>query len=157
MEKLDIDFSEKNIPSCSLFSYKRSLLAEIDRFKDAIRWRVFHFKKPKSKNNKETYGLKSKNKAPADVDLVEFERRMYELVKETKFEQTKKSNIDKRKQQILNLIKSKNMIVVKSDKTNNSYLISPDEYFQLMERELNKDYKIDSENAVENMINENAN
>ena len=25
-----------------------------------------------------------------------------------------------------------------------------------MERELNKDYKIDSENAVENMINENA-
>ena len=84
MEKLEIDFSEKNIPFCSLWSYKRNLLMDIERFKENLRWRVFFFKHPKQINKKESYGLRTRKQAPFDADLEEFERHLYEMVPQIK-------------------------------------------------------------------------
>ena len=52
MEELKIEFSEKNIPLCSLWNCKRSLLAEVGRFKERLRWKTVHFKNLNPKKNK---------------------------------------------------------------------------------------------------------
>ena len=53
-------------------------------------------------------------------------------------------------------IKGRNRILVKSDKTNNYYYMTPDEYYTLVERERNKEYKKDEEMKTEEIINKNT-
>ena len=101
----------------------------------------------------ETYGLKTMKTATPDPDLVELERRMYEIVTEIKFKQSRQTYIEKRMRKILRQISEKQMLVIKSDKTNNYYFMTPEEYYGLMEKELHKEYKIDKENSIEDKIN----
>ena len=156
MEKLEIDFSEKNIPLCSLWSYKRNLLMDIERFKENLRWRVFFFKHPKHINKRESYGLRTRKQAPSDADLEEFERRLYEMISQVKFRKIRKSKLMYKMENIIKDIRAKNMITVRSDKTNNLFLLKPEEYYELLNRELNKQYKKDNNNVVGNKINDNA-
>ena len=94
--------------------------------------------------------------APPDPDLVELERRMYEIVTDIKFKQSRQTYIEKRMKKLLRQISEKQMLVIKSDKTNNYYFMTPEEYYGLMEKELHKEYKIDKENSIEDKINKNA-
>ena len=156
METIDINFSTKNIPLCNLWTYKRSLLNEIERFRENLRWRVFYFKRPDKKKKIQTYGLKTKFNAPQDPDLMEFERRLMDIIKEVKFKEVKWTDTEVKMKRILKIIKQRNMIVTSSDKTNNFYLVKPEEYYRLMDRELNKEYKKDEGGTIENSINMNT-
>ena len=156
METIDINFSTKNIPLCNLWTYKRSLLNEIERFRENLRWRVFYFKRPDKKKKIQTYGLKTKFNAPQDPDLMEFERRLMDIIKEVKFKEVKWTDTEVKMKRILKIIKQRNMIVTRSDKTNNFYLVKPEEYYRLMDRELNKEYKKDEGGTIENSINMNT-
>ena len=138
MEKLEISFSEKNIPLCNLWTYKRSLLTEIERFKENLRWKIFFFKRPDLVNKKDYFGLKTPRSAPHDLELDEFERRLYNMVTQIKFRKVRTSKLNHQMQSILKMIHQKKMITVKSDKTSNFFLVKPDDYYKLMNRELNK-------------------
>ena len=156
MEKLEINFSEKNIPLCNLWTYKRSLLTEIERFKENLRWKIFFFKRPELVNKKDYFGLKTPRSAPHDPELDEFERRLYNMVTQIKFRKVRMSKLNREMKSILKMIHQKKMITVKSDKTSNFFLVKPEDYYKLMNRELNKQYKKDDYNRVEHKINKNA-
>ena len=93
MEKLEIDFADKNMPLCDVWSYKKSLLMDIERFKENLRWGVFFFKQPKQINKEESYGLRTRKQAPFDPDLDEFERHLNEIDTHIKFRKIKKSKL----------------------------------------------------------------
>ena len=59
-KKLELPFSERNIVHANLWSYRRTLLSEIKKFRERIRWRTLFHKKPeiKSSRAKKNYGLK---------------------------------------------------------------------------------------------------
>ena len=100
--------------------------------------------------------MRTRKQAPFDADLEEFERRLYEMIPQIKFRKIRKSKLIYKMEKIIKDIKAKNMITVRSDKTNNLFLLKPDEYYELLNRELNKQYKKDHNNVVANKINENA-
>ena len=129
---------------------------EIERFKENLRWKVFHFKRPRKNSTLPTYGLKTKKQAPSDQDLNEFERRLSGMVSEIKFKKVKMTKIEFKMKEKLKKIRNQDKIVCKSDKTNNYYLVDPEEYFTLINRELNKEYKKDELHSIENAINTNT-
>ena len=88
---------------------------------------AFFTKKPEMKRKIESYGLKSKRAAPSDPDLMEFERQLYEMVRNVKFKRVKMTELEKHMKNTLKVVKQKGKVVVRSDKTNNHYLISPEE------------------------------
>ena len=157
MRLLNVPFSEKNIVRSNIYSYKRALLNEVEKFVERIRWRVWAFKNPeKVTKKKETYGLKTFNYAPNDSDLVEFEIRLYTIVRNVRFEDVPPNKLQREMKRLLKKIHKDKMMVAKSDKTGNFYQINPNEYFQLMSREVNKEYKMDQDSTTEKLINRNA-
>ena len=79
----------------------------MDRFKDNLRWKVLFYKKPNMKRKMESYGLKSKRSAPSDPDLLEFERQLYEMVRNVKFKKVKMTEIEKQMKHSLKVVKQK--------------------------------------------------
>ena len=61
MEKFNIIYSKKNIPTASIAQYKLMLTSEIKKVIKRMQWKVLEFlvKLDSNSNKKETYGFKS--------------------------------------------------------------------------------------------------
>ena len=129
MRKIEFPFSEKNIVHTNLWSYRRALLSEVEKFKERVRWRTFFHNKPelKSSNTKMTYGLKTPRSVESDQDLKEFERRLDEIVKNVTFKEVLPSKIQAQMKTALRNIKKEGMVVVRADKTSSYYAMNPSE------------------------------
>ena len=51
-------------------------------------------------------------------------------------------------------IDKQKLMIIPADKTSNNYLVPPSKYKKLLKKEVQKDYKRESELEVENVINE---
>ena len=71
----------KNIPLHSFKEYKLQLRDSCGRFIHNLRWRCFHYIKKTKKNDKETFGFRSTNSAPAILELRKLEESLYDLVR----------------------------------------------------------------------------
>ena len=67
MEKFNIIYSKKNIPTASIAQYKLMLTSEIKKVIKRMQWKVLEFlvKLDSNSNKKETYGFKSLKCRPA--------------------------------------------------------------------------------------------
>ena len=158
-EKLEIDYSMKNIPLSDQDEYKLQLLHKTREFLRRVRIKAYFFEKYENEENeemekkKETYGFKSHFNPPASKCLLEFERLMIDMVKNVKFRRYSNSFQDKMKQDIKKINKS-NKVVVMADKTTNIYLLSKEEYENLLLKNVTKNYKKASEKTVDTINKE---
>ena len=66
MEKFNISYSKKNIPTASTAQYKLMLTSKIEKVIKRMRWKVLEFlgKLDSNSNKNETYGFKSLKRPP---------------------------------------------------------------------------------------------
>ena len=114
-----------------------------------IRWTSFHFLNPiQTRNSKETYGFPSTKPAPQVAELKDFENKLFDLTKNITFNQCNNSCQTKLKDDAKNINDEKRMIVA-ADKTNNFYKVRKDEYDELLQKHITKDYKKTDEKAFD--------
>ena len=86
MEKVNLDYSTKNIPVPSRNLYQQMVIAKTQKFIHNARWKAHFFLNPqKNSNTKNYFGFKSTNPAPSVLQFKFFEDQLVKLVKNIKF------------------------------------------------------------------------
>ena len=82
MEKVELNYSTKNIPISNRTQYKMLLVQKMNVFLRNLRWKAhFYLNPPKTKVSKEYYGFKSDKNAPPPVKLFKnFEKDLIAVV-----------------------------------------------------------------------------
>ena len=155
MDTFQFDYSTKNIPYAKLDSYTRRLIEKTEKFIRSLRWRAYFYLHPEAKSKqKETYGFNSRKTPPVIEEMRTFENRMAETIKNIEFKKCDNSFQQKLKKD-LNKIKSEEHLIVKADKTTNYYKMKKTNYNELLNKNIQKDYrKMDA--STEKSINEEA-
>lgn len=160
MEKLNFNYSMKNIPIPSNKSYKLKLVEKIELVVKRIRWKAYFFledEKQKKKGQqtttikKETYGFRSKACPKPLKELESFETDLFDIIKTLKFRHTNNKFQNKLKKDIRKINESPNVLVF-ADKTSNIYELKPDEHRKLLSNNITKTYKKAPE-RIEDAIN----
>ena len=141
LEKVNFDYSLKNIPICGHKEYTKKLLHQTDKFIRNLRWRTFFYLNPKAKSNeKKTYGFNSYNNPPSIPELKQFEDGLISIVKNVQFRQVKNTFQNKIREDTKNIKKDSNLFVP-ADKTHNFYKLTKEQYNHLLDKEIQKEYK----------------
>ena len=143
-------YSTKNIPIPSRKVYLKCLISKAESFIRNVRWKTFFFLNPEIKGEtKETYGFKSSKSPPRIHELKEFEDGILGLVQNIEFKNpNSNNNLQKQLSSDVQKIKKDDKLYVPADKTTNFYKVSPDKYNDLMQQNINKDYKKTSTKSV---------
>ena len=142
MEKVNFNYSIKNIPIPDERTYKIILVEKIEAVLKRMRWKALFFNRKDDDNKTEiqTYGLKSDN-CPAQVkELSAFEDDLIQLVKKIKFRKVN-STLQKRMNKDAKAVKSSTKLYTSADKTSNMYKLDTEEYNKLVTNSITKDYK----------------
>ena len=93
MEKSEIKYSLKNIPTPSKESYRLNVVDKIKSLVKRMRWRAFYYLNQQKCDNeiKETFDFKSRKCAPPYCDLTPFEKDSSDMVTSLKFRHVKDS------------------------------------------------------------------
>lgn len=151
MDQIKIHYSTKNIPCPSEGAYKRKLIEKTEKLIRRMRWRAFFFLHPEAKTeNKETFGFNSRQTPPIIDEMTTFEKRMTNIIQDSelrkstnKFQNDLKDDLQK--------IKEDEHIIVKADKTTNYYKMQKEEYKSLLEKNVQKEYKISTAAKIDSM------
>ena len=87
MEQVNFGQSLKNIPTPDAKTYRESLIESLDKVIKSCRWKAKCFLKPFSKQNKETFGLKSIKSPEAIPELKNFENDLIHMAQNIEFRQ----------------------------------------------------------------------
>ena len=154
MDKIIFEHSAKNIPLGENKVYLEMLIQAIEKFSRNISWRCFFKLNPELKSRaKEYFGFNSTRAPPRILELKEFEEALAKLLRNIKFRKRSNPFLAKLKDEIKKINKQKNMIIP-ADKTSNNYLVPPTQYEKLLAKEVQKDYKLESEINVRNVNSE---
>ena len=117
------------------------MIYAVEKFGKELTWRAWHKLNPNAKTtNKETFDLKS-TKAPPNVpELKPFKEGLAKLVKNVKFKERSNTFMSKLNMEIKK-ISSKKELIVPAGKTFNNYLLPTKTYTDLIEKEIQKNYK----------------
>ena len=141
MEKINFNYSLKNIPVPSKSSYKLKLIDKIESVIKRMRWKAhFFINGDSTETKKETYGFKSKQYPSQIKELDMFEKDLFELVKSVKFRNSNDEFQNEIKDDI-NKIKSSSNVFIPADKTTNMYELTPKEYKKLLRNNVTKTYR----------------
>ena len=144
MDKVELNYSTKNIPIHNRKEYQLSVLQKTRVFLRNLRWKAFFFLKPKSKiQNKDNYGFKSEKNAPIVPEMKKFEEDLINLVQNIKFKNPSEfsSEFQKKLSQDIKKINENPNVIVKGDKTTNHYSIGKNEYQEVLQNTITKEYK----------------
>jgi len=73
MEKINLNYSTKNIPLPSRNEYMKRLIKKTEHFLRRLRWKAHYFLHGQEEtSNKEMYGFRSKNSPPKINELTPF-------------------------------------------------------------------------------------
>ena len=122
MEKLDIDYSLKNIPIPSNESYLIKLIEKIESVVKRMRWRAHFFLQEKHESDirREDFGFKSKITPPQCEHMEAFEKELLNIIPNIKSRSVKDAFQKRLKEDILKIKQSPNVFVF-ADKTSNIY------------------------------------
>ena len=163
LKPFNLDYSLKNIPIGIKYVYKQKMYQKVYKFIQNLRWKAFWYLNNHSDNlvnidnpdnsevsnssdslfssNNFNYScFPSKHSAPECEHLKHFEYDLYLLVKSIEFRKSSSAFQKKMAKDIKTINGSKDLIV-SSDKTNNFYFISKNEYDHLLQKNLTKNYK----------------
>ena len=154
MKQLNFGTSLKNIPV--LENKKEHRIQTIQAthiFVNKCRWAAKNALKPMGKEVKENYGFRSIEAAKKVPELVPFEKRLFELVKNIKYKDPKrpKPELQRKLAKDVACIRKETKVIVASDKTSNYYLVDKEEYKNMIEKDIQKVYKKASDNTEEVM------
>ena len=144
MEKLSYDYSLKDIPMPSESSYRIKLVEKIESVLRRMRWKAWFLLKEQcaTKPSKKTYGFKSRSFPEQCIELEQFEKDVFNVVKivefnnkRDKFQAQLKNDIDKTKH-CLNIF-----CRMFAEKTSKMYKMIPKEYQKLFKENITVIYK----------------
>ena len=153
MQKINFNYSLKNIPIPSKTSYRLKLIEEIESVIKRMRWKAFFHLKENGKNEMETenFGFKSKNCPLQCKELKNFEKDLYNIITCIKYRKSEDCFQTKMKEDISKIKASPNVLVF-ANKTTNIYQVSPSKYNKLLNDNITKTYK-KSTDRLEKSIN----
>ena len=140
IEKVNWNYSTKNIPVPSEISQLLKLTEKIELVIKKMRWKAIYCSDGKGRRNQtEWYGIRP-TRCPGKVnELVPFEKDLIALVKNVKFRKVK--NHFQKLQQDIKMIRTSEKTVTLVDKTNNMYRLSKDRYNILLNNSITSTYK----------------
>ena len=141
MDKVNLGYSTKNIPIPGKKDYLTRLISSAERIIRAVRWKTFFYLNPEAKvEKKQTFGFGT-TKIPKFIpELKEFEDEMTKLVQDIEFKSAN-SAFQKQLSKDIADIKENTHLLVAADKTTNFYKVGTDQYDNLLQNNINKDYK----------------
>ena len=151
MEKVNLDYSTKNIRLPGKNEYLKRFIEKTEHFIRRMRWKAYHFLNGTESTASESYGFKSRNSSPQIGELLPFEEAMAKLIQNIKFKDTKCSFQRKLNSDIKNKIKKPNTLLIPADKTTNFYAMNPSSYDKLIKENVTKTYKKSNDELVEKL------
>ena len=142
MEKLNYNYSFKNIPALTKMSYQLVLIEKIESVIKRMRWKAHFFLNADNKENntKTSFGFKSRYHLPPCNKLEHFEKGLLNIISNVKFTNNKNS-FQKKLRADKTEIKNSRNIYVFADKTNNVYKMPTSEHNKLLKENVTKTYK----------------
>ena len=142
MEKTRLSYSTKNIPVPRRKLYQQVFISKLCKFQHKVRWKTFIYLHPEKfkPTDKETYKFNSTDSAPYCLELDEFETKLENLLTGIKFGRLP-NLFQKKVRRDQNRIREENRLYVKGDKTSNIYLMEAEDYCNLVDKEVQKEYK----------------
>ena len=151
MEQVNFGYSTKNIPVPNNDVYLQILLTKWRKFTQNARKEAEHFlKKTVTKSEKETYGFRSTNSASVVPLFKPFEDAFNDVIKNVKFGR-KLNHFQQQLRQDVKKINSEKRAHVKGDKSSFHYLLGKEPYNKLIKSEIEKDYRIVSEDEIKDV------
>ena len=155
MDKVNFDYSLKNIPIPDQNNYLKSLIDKTQKFFQRIRWKVYWIDKEKNDDiQKEKYGFKTEKCAPQHHELVKFENDIMNIIQNIEY-RPEKTKFQKQLLQDVKNIKKSDKVLLPADKTSNLYEIDKKDYNKLLINNITSTYKIADED-LEDKINKEA-
>ena len=132
------------------------MIHALEKFNRNISWHVFFKLNPHlvSKGN-ETFGFNSCRAPPRVKELKEFEKDLVKLVQNIKMRKRSNPFLTTLKKEILKISDQKDMIIP-ADKTANRYLVPPNKYLEMIDKEVQKCYKKENPQNVKKVDVEHA-
>ena len=140
MEKIQFDYSMKNIPIPSRAAYTTNLLEKVESVIKRMRWKAYFFLNPTNNHQPNKFNIKSRRCPPPIEELKPFEDDMFKMIEGLKFKVVKNHFQDKLKQDI-KMINSSNKAFVFADKTRNIYKLDKEQYDKVLRENISKCYK----------------
>ena len=142
MEKFNINYSKKNIPTASTAQHKLMLTSKIAKVINRMRWKDLKFlgKLDSNSNQNETYGFKSLKCAPVVEEMGQFENDLLLLIKNFEFKNVH-NDFQMRLRDDIKEIKASNQMLVLADKSRHINKMEKDEYKKLLQDTITKTYK----------------
>ena len=142
MDKVQFNYSLRNIPIPNRRTYLLSLLDKVENFIKRLRWKAFFFdlNDQTTKKNYPNYGFKTENTPPQHDDLKAFERDIYNMVRNIQFKPVRNKfqsllSTDAKK------IYDTPSVIVPADKTSNFYKMEASRYKKLLLNNVTSKYK----------------
>ena len=143
MEPTRFDHSRKNIiPLPSEKDYNRTLIEKTELLCKRMRWKAFFFLNSKvDGNKKETFGFNSRATPPQITEILNFEKRLLQMIANTRFREVNCSFQRQFSSDIENNIMKSTKLLVPADETANFYKIDSSSYNVLLNKNITKTYK----------------
>ena len=91
MEKINFEYSLKNIPIPSKQNYIKSFINKTEHFLKRIRWKAFFYDNPSPDKQHDNFGFATEKSPPQNKDLIPFENDMYKLIRSIQFKRPQAS------------------------------------------------------------------
>ena len=114
-KKFLVNYSLKNIPLPSHYSYVKCLTSRTENFLVRCRWKLWHFKNPGCTRSVETFGFKSPKYPNKDPDLKGFEDDLIELIRSVEM-RPYSNNLQKKMGEDKKRIRESDKILISADK-----------------------------------------
>ena len=140
----DFGYSTKNILLASKSKYLQTLIEKTESLIHRMRWKAFFFLQNDTlSSDKETYGFKSKRPPPHVSALDEFEDNMLNMIQRIEFKTncTATNNLQAKLDKDVQEIRQDKNIYVKAHKNTNHYKAEPQDYLNLLQKNVTKAYK----------------
>ena len=154
MEKINFNYSLKNIPIPPKDSYMKSFISKVESLIRRMRWKAFFSEKEENREDRiqtETYGFNTENTAPSKPLLMPFENDIYDWISTIKFSKHR-SNFQKKLTTDRKNIQSSEEVYVPADKSTNIYKMKLNECNQLLLSKITSNYKKTSANTNKHKV-----
>ena len=122
-------------------TYQQMLINSAEKFYKNLTWRTHFFLNPQSNPNKANkYGFKSIRAAPKVPELKPFEDDLTSLIKDVQYDDFL-NPLQKDLKVVQANINSEPKVIIPADKTTNFYKMDPKDYNQLLDKNIQKEYK----------------
>ena len=143
LNKIELDFSQKDIPIPGNFEYQKKLTHSVERILKKLGWAIHFILNPDDTPKKNTYGFKSHATPPAEaIKVLEpLSKDLTHLVRTLEYRNHKNNDHQSKLRRFLQSMKESNKIMVPADKNKGYFQISTDDYQTLIRNNITATYQ----------------